>query len=214
MNQAALFESRLTPDQLELVRGLDTAVRIQAFLDEAVYPSESFNRSPLRVIQERRAHCLDGGLLGALLLQRLGYPAVIIDLLPEPERDDDHILALFWVDGCVGAVAKSNYSGLRYREPVYRSIRELVMSYFEDCYNSLGERTLRAYARPVRLSRFERWNWAVEDAAADRIEAHLKKLKTIPLITPAQAARLNRLDELSYQAGRLGANPDGLFKVE
>lgn len=214
MNQVALFEASLSPDQLELVRGLDTPARIQAFLDETVYPSESFNRSPLRVVRERRAHCLDGGLLGALLLERLGFPAVIIDLLPEPKRDDDHILALFWVEGCVGAVAKSNYSGLRYREPVYRSIRELVMSYFEDCYNSLGERTLRAYSRPVRLSRFARWDWAVKDAAADRIEEHLKKLPTIPLITPAQAARLNRLDPLSYQAGRLGVNPDGLFKVE
>ena len=96
------------------------------YLDSLPYIGEDLNRPPLRVMQDRQCHCLDGGFLAALALRRLGHPPLVIDLVPEPGTDDDHVLALYRVDGCWGAVAKSNYTALRYREPVYRSLRTRV----------------------------------------------------------------------------------------
>jgi hypothetical protein len=204
--------SRLTSEQREALESLRTPVLIQAYLDDTPYSPENANRSPLRVMQDRLAHCLDGGLFAAMALRRLGFPPLIVDLLPEPGRDDDHVLAIFKIDGCYGALAKSNYVGLRYREPVFRSLRELVMSYFEVFFNTEAEKTLRSYTRPIYLAAYDRMDWLWNDAAADAVEASLKTLKTIPLVTPRQVARLEKVDPLSQKAGLLVANPAGLYK--
>lgn len=198
--------------ELALLSSLETPRLIQDYLDELPYAGESFNRSPRRVIREGRAHCLDGGLLAALALCRLGFPPLIVDLLPEPGRDDDHILAIFRQNGCYGAVAKSNYAGLRYREPVYRTLRELAMSYFEDFFNLQGEKTLRAYTRPLNLHRFDSLGWPWNDAAADAIEQHLKSYQRIPLLTSQQIVFLTLVDRRSYQAGTLGTDPKGVYQ--
>jgi hypothetical protein len=214
MRPANRLTSRLSAEEQALLNSLDSPARIQAFLDETVYPGESFNRAAPRVLRERRAHCLDGGLFAAMALRRLGYPAQIVDLLPEPGRDDDHVLAIYTLDGCLGALAKSNFTGLRSRQPVYRGLRELVMSYFEAFYNSAGERTLRGYTRPLRLAAFDRLHWETEDAGVDAIEAHLKTLAVIPVLSPAQAGRLPPVDPLTFRAGMLAVNPEGLYKPE
>lgn len=109
---------------------LSNPSRIQAFLDELAYSTEPIYRCPLRVLRERTAHCFDGALFAAAALRCLGYPPLIVDLLPNG-RDDDHLLALYRVDGHWGAVAKSNFVGLRFREPIHRTLRELALSYFE-----------------------------------------------------------------------------------
>ena len=202
----------LTSEQRTVLESLHTPARIQAYLDDTPYSPESINRSPVRVMQDRLAHCLDGGLFAAMALRRLGHPPLIVDLLPEPDRDDDHVLAIFKVAGCYGAVAKSNYVGLRFREPVYRSLRELVMSYFEVFYNTEAEKTLRAYTRPLNLKAYDRMNWPWNDSAADAVEEYLKTLQTIPLVTAEQAARLEAVDPLSFEAGTLATNPAGLYK--
>ena len=141
-----------TPAERTALDALHSPFAIQAFLDATPYSPEDRDRCPLNVIRDRVAHCLDGALFAAMALRRLGYPPLLIDLLPEPDIDDDHVLAIFKVNGCWGAVAKSNFVGLRYREPVYRTLRELVMSYFEPFYNVEGVRTLRGYTLPVNLS--------------------------------------------------------------
>ena len=126
------------PTELQAVaRVLKTPAAIQAFLDETPYSAENRYRCPLSVVRDRKAHCFDGAVFAAAMLRRLGHPPLIVDLLPN-ERDDDHMLALFRVDGLLGAVAKSNFSGLRYREPICRSLRELILSYFEDYFNAAG----------------------------------------------------------------------------
>ena len=117
------IETHLTPDLCDLLRGLDTPVKIQAFLDTCSYVAEYDNRCPARVLAERRAHCLDGGLFGAMALRRLGFPPLVVDIFPDPGMDDDHVLAIFKVAGRYGAVAKSNFVGLRYRDPVYLTLR-------------------------------------------------------------------------------------------
>jgi hypothetical protein len=212
MDAMQQFESRLTPLQKKTLDRLTSPVQIQAFLDATPYSPENQNRNPLRVMNERLAHCLDGGLFGALALRRLGYPPLIVDLQPDPGMDDDHVLALFQEQGCLGAVAKSNFAGLRYREPVYRTMRELVMSYFEDFFNVNGLRTLRYYTVTVDLGRYDTEGWMWDDRGCDVIEEVLKRLRKYRVISPEQAKALQQLDPLSYKSGTLGTNPDGLYK--
>ncbi len=192
--------------------GLTSPFKISQFLDTVQYPAGERNRSVINVLRERQAHCLDGGLFAAAMLNSLGYPPIIIDLLPEPGTDDDHVLAIFQQNGCWGCVAKSNFTGLRYRDPIYRSLRELVMSYFEVFFNVEGKKTLRGYTRPVRLARFDTWHWMTEDAGVDKIEKYLKTLKFTMLLYPAMIATLSDVDERSKQAGMLGINYEGLYK--
>lgn len=206
------FEDHLGPSLRAVWDSLDSPAAIQAFLDRIDYRGEERNRSVLNVLRERQAHCLDGGVFAAAALRRLGHPPLIVDLLPEPGTDDDHVLAIFQRHGCYGAVAKSNYSGLRYREPVYRTLRELVMSYFEPYFNVAGQRTLRGYSQPLDLATFDAMDWMVNDAAVDMVERRLPRLRRFSLLTPAMVADLVPVDQRSYQAGLLGANPDGLYR--
>ena len=145
-----VLDARLTAFEREQLAALDTPRKIQDFLDGVVYEPEYFNRSPLRVLRECRGHCLDGALFAAYTLSRLGDPPLVVDLMQEPGLDDDHVLAIFRRNGRLGALAKSNFTGLRYREPVYASVRELVMSYFEDYFNVNGVRTLPRLHRSDR----------------------------------------------------------------
>jgi hypothetical protein len=206
------FESRLSPVLLQIFLRLSTPMEIQAYLDELPYIAEELNRSPLRVMQDKQAHCLDGGILAALCLARIGFRPIIMDILPEPGTDDDHVLALYQYHGCWGCIAKSNYAFLRFREPVYRNLRELTMSYFESFTNTKKEKTLRAYTRPMDLSRFGNdWMWCEEGIA--RIEKGLYQRKSIPLIAPENAEFLSLSDDRFYKANTLGTNFDWAFGI-
>jgi len=205
------FERMLADTERGMISGLTSPARIQAFLDDIAYSTDDFYRCPLRVLRERIAHCFDGAVFAAAALRRLGYPPLILDLLSDG-RDDEHLLALFKVDGHWGAVAKSNFVGLRFREPVYRSLRELAMSYFEQYYNIEREKTLRGYTGPLNLNRFDRFDWMTKDEPLDRIARRTDEIRRINLLPPALADRLSPVDERSYQAGLAGANPRGLFK--
>ena len=136
---------------------------------------------------------------------------MIVDLLPN-DRDDDHLIALFKVRGHWGAVAKSNFSGLTFREPIHRTLRELVLTYFELFYNVQKEKTLRAYTVPLNLRTFDRLNWMGSDDRLDDIGIRLDEIRKIGLIDRSMARGLSPLDERSYNAGLLGANWDGLYK--
>jgi hypothetical protein len=163
-------------------------------------------------MRDHLAHCLDGGLFAAAALRRLGYPPLILDLQSNPGLDDDHVLAIYKIKAHYGAVAKSNFVGLRYREPIYRSLRELALSYFEDFYNLNGLKSLRFYTRPINLSVYDSLNWEWDDSRLTVIEKRLKDLKLTTLITPEMALGLLPVDPLSYQAGMLGTNLDGVYK--
>jgi hypothetical protein len=163
---------------------------------------------------ERQAHCLDGALFAAFALRRLGHPPVIVDLLPDPGTDDDHVLAIYRCGEGFGALAKSNFTGLRLREPVYRSLRELVMSYFDFYFNVDGIKTLRFYTPQVHLERLDHLGWRTSDAGVDAIEKHLYTLSKIPLLTPEMIAALNPADPLTYRAGTMVVNPAGLYKPQ
>jgi hypothetical protein len=206
------LEEMLDDRQRAIFTGLDSPVAIQAYLDTTVYSPEYDNRCPVSVLRDTQAHCLDGALFAAAALRRLGHPPLLVDMLPEPGTDDDHVLAIFRQNGLYGAVAKSNFAGLRYREPIYRNLRELVLSYFEWFFNLHGQKTLRAYTRPLDLSKYDQVEWMWSDRGADFIEKRLLKLKQIPLFSQATAANLNPVDPLTKQAGMLGVNEAGLYK--
>jgi hypothetical protein len=193
--------------ELALLSALRTPERVQRFLDERIgYNKEKGGatcRGPRRVLRDRLAHCLEGALFGAAALRVLGWEPLLLDL--EAVRDDDHVLAIFRQYGCWGAIAKSNYAGLRYREPVYRTLRELAMSYFEDYYNHQGERTLRAYSRPVNLRRFDRIHWMTAETDLWAVSDHLFAIPHRPLLPRSVIRRLNRLDRRSFAAGKTGA---------
>lgn len=208
------FLSNLDSSNKLLFQSLKSPYQIQEYLDSIPYIGEDLNRSPLRVMQDQQCHCLDGGLLAALALKEIGFRARIIDLVPEPGIDDDHVLAIFQVNGKFGAVAKSNFAGLRFREPLYRSLRELVMSYFEVFFNIDKVKTLRGYTRPLNLDHFDHYHWQYELSGVDQVVDKLYKLKMVPVITQNEIDKLNLLDDRSYQAGFLGTNVDELFKKD
>jgi hypothetical protein len=206
------FTAALSPAERKLIQGLTTPFAIQGFLDTVAYSTENRYRSPLTVVRDRVGHCYDGGVLGAALLRRLRHPPRVLVLLPN-QRDDEHMLALFKVREHWGAVAKSNFVTLRFREPVFRSVRELVMSYFEGYFNSAGEKTLRAYTAPLNLARFDPDDWETNDAALDRIAEALDRGRKYPVLTRAQVRGLARADARTVAAGLLGADEAGLFKL-
>jgi hypothetical protein len=160
--------------------------------------------SPRRVLRERTAHCLEGAIFAAVALRVLGFPPLLLDL--EAVQDTDHVIAVFRRRGHWGAIAKSNFSGLRYREPVYRSVRELVMSYFDDYINLRGDRTLRAYGGPVNLARFDRRRpgWMTSEADLWWIPEHLLAIPHTPLLRPSLARGLSRVDRRALTAGLVG----------
>jgi len=190
-----------TPAELRKLRSLKDPYGIQHLLDDMPYHLQDTAWSPRRVLRENTSHCYEGALFAAAALRANGYPPLIIDF--EAEHDTDHVLAIYRVNGCWGAVAKSNYTGCRYREPVYRSLRELALSYFEVYFNLRGERTLRSFSRPVNMRRFDHLHWMTTDKAVWFVAEYLLTISHTPLITPAQAKRLHRLDSRSFRAGCL-----------
>ena len=195
-------QGNFTPRELRSLRRLRDPHGIQRFLYDLPYHLADTAWSPRRVLCEKTAHCFEGAIFAAAALRANGYSPLIIDF--EAKRDTDHVLAVYQIDGCWGAIAKSNFTGLRYREPVYRSVRELALSYFDDYFNLLGERTLRRYSAPVNLKRFDHLEWMTTQKPIWFIAEYLTKIHHFPLITRSQIRRLHRVDELSLRAGLLG----------
>jgi hypothetical protein len=210
-NRAIVFNRAFTAEQRGVLNSLRTPAAIQDFLLALPYSAEERYRSPRAVLEDRVAHCFDGCLFAAAALRNIGYPPLIVELLPT-ERDDDHLVAVYKRRGAWGGVAKSNFAGLTYREPIYRNLRELAMSYFEQYYNVVREKTLRGYTVPLNLTAFDKVNWMGSDEHLDAIGVRLDRVRKVRLITPAQARQLSLLDERSYSAGLLGANEAGLYR--
>jgi hypothetical protein len=186
---------------------LTDPVRIQRFLDDDLAynlePSGDTCYSPRLALQKGVAHCMEGALVAAVALRLLGYPPLILDL--EAVRDSDHVLAVYRAKGLWGAVAKSDYSGLRSREPVYRTLRELAMSYFEHYFNPAGEKTLRAYSRPVNLARFDSMGWMTAERDVWEIPNHLCNIPHTRLLPRRIERNVARMDRRLFEAGCLGS---------
>lgn len=196
----------------QFFRQLNSPFIIQTYLDNLPYSDDSFYRSPRRVMQDGKAHCFDGALFAACALQFIGHRPLIVDIFAD--NDDDHLLAIYKVRNYWGAVAKSNFVGLRFREPVYRNLRELVLSYFESYYNLEKEKTMRGYTVPLDLSRFYHLQWMTSDQNLEQISDALDRIRHINILTPAMIKELKPVDERSYRAGMLGVNEAGLYRPD
>lgn len=191
-----------TPSELRKLRSLKTPHGIQRFLDDMPYHLADTAWSPRKVLSENTSHCFEGATFAAAALRVNGYPPLALDL--EAEHDTDHVIAIYRERGHWGAIAKSNYTGCRYREPVYRSLRELAISYFDVYFNLRAERTLRTFSRPVDLARFDRRNWMTTSEHLFFIAEYLFTIRHHRLLTPAMIRNLHRLDTRSFRAGCLG----------
>jgi hypothetical protein len=192
----------LAATDLRTLRGLNTPVKIQKFLDGLTYQYADTAWSPQRALRERKGHCLEGALLAAAALRVHGHPPLLMDL--EAVRDDDHVVALYRERGLWGGIAKSNYAGLRFRAPVYRTLRELALSYFEGYYNLRGERTLRAYSVAVNLARLDGKGWMTSEEDMWCVPELLIAARHYPLFPDKVARALPRLDRRSFAAGMHG----------
>lgn len=195
-------EGGFTRGELRSLRALRTPAGIQRFLDDLPYNLQYTARSPRKVLQDRTASCLEGGIFAAAALRVLGFPALIFDL--EADRDTDHVVAIFKIGKGWGAIAKSNFNGCRYREPVYRTLRELAMSYFNIYFNLRFERTLRRYSRPVNLARFDHRSWMTTEKPVWFIAEHLLEIPHLSLLTPAMEKSLTRVDPRTVKGEMVG----------
>jgi hypothetical protein len=191
-----------TPTELRQLRALKTPTGVQHFLDAIPYHLAGTAWSPRKVLNEGTAHCLEGATFAAAALRVLGFPPLILDL--EADQDTDHVLAVFKSRGHWGAVAKSNFAGCRYREPVYRTLRELALSYFSNYFNLRGERTLRRYSRPVNLVRFDHRQWMTSEKDIWFIAEYLCDISHQPLLRRGLEKHLTRVDRRTWESEMVG----------
>jgi len=212
MTALARLDRIWTAPELALLRTLDSPAAIQGFLDGVPYATDHRYRAPRQVMADRTAHCFDGAVFAALALQRLGLPPLLVDL--RAERDDDHVIAVYRVRGAFGAISKSNCAGLRFREPIYRGLRELVMSYFEFYFNTASEKSLRSYSAPFSLAGARASDWTHDPKALAVIARRLDRVRHLALLSRSMVERLARVDPRTYAAGMLGADEAGLYRPD
>ena len=191
-----------TPAETRTLRALKTPWGVQKFIAAMPYHIATTAWSPRRVLRERTAHCLEAAIFGAAALRAIGHPPLLVDL--EAVNDTDHVIAVFREHGLWGAVAKSNYAFLEYREPIHRTLRELAISYFPAYFNLRGDRTLRTFSRPVDLRRFDHREWMTSEKDVWFIPEYLLTISHTPFVPATVAKRLHRMGARDFKAGLFG----------
>ncbi len=195
----------LTKEELKFLRTLNTPAKIQNFLDSLPFNYEHEGEglmSPRRVLKAGTAHCFEGALLAAAVLWLQGQTPLLMDFKTVP-TDEEHVVTLFKKSGCWGAISKTNHAVLRYRDAIYKTPRELALSYFNEYFDfKTGAKTLRAYSAPFDLSKLgSSWITASEDLW------HLdKKLDHSPhfkILTPSQIKQLKPVNKVEIEAGKI-----------
>ena len=200
-----------TQKEIALIKKLNTPALVQDFLNSLHFNFEEPARrggdgiqtlkSPIRVLREGNAHCTEGAVLGAYILSTHGYKPLILHL-KTIKGDFDHVVALFKEGEYWGALSKTNHAVLRYREPVYRNVRELVMSYFHEYFLDSGVKTLREFSRPLNLNIFEK-NWYLEEGDLWGIDEELDKIKHYKIVPENIIKKLRKADKVEIEAGKI-----------
>ncbi len=194
-----------TEAEIKIFRRLNTPQKIQNYLNKLAINFESDGdtcMSPRLVLKTKKAHCLEGALFAACALSFHGYKPLILDLRPE-KPDEAHVLAVFKERGHFGAITKTNHAVLRFRDPIYKTIRELVMSYFHEYFLDNGKKMLRDYSLPVDLSRFNKHHWQTDEKGLFYISKYLDKVKHYDILTKHQIKTLRLADPIEIRAGKL-----------
>lgn len=195
----------LTCSEAAVFARLRTPRKIQDFLETIPVNFETGGDtciSPRRVLREKKAHCMEGALFAAAALWYHGERPLILDL-KSAERDVDHVVALFRREEHWGAISKTNHAVLRYREPVYRTIRELALSYFHEYFLDDGVKTMRSYSKPFDLSRFANRGWVTAEEDVLYLPDLLDSSPHISVLTSAMRTGLRRADKIEIEAGKL-----------
>lgn len=192
--------------EYKILKKLNTPAKVQDFLNQLSFnfePDGDTSYSPMMVLQKGTCHCAEGAVLAALALRVHGHEPLLLDLTSILD-DFDHVVTLFKKDGCWGAISKTNHAVLRYREPVYRTVRELVMSYFHEYFlNSNGKKTLRSFAGPINLKRFDKCDWMTTVESIEYIPEYLADVKHSQILTRKQIAGLRRAEPIEIEAGKI-----------
>lgn len=195
-----------SPVELRVLRALNTPRKAQDFLNALPQnhePEGDTCFSPRLALRHGRAHCMEGAMLAAAALRLAGHRPLILDLT-STDDDQDHVVALFRQHGCWGAISKTNHAVLRYREPVYRTIRELALSYFHEYFlQSNGKKTLRSYSKPVDLSRFDRRGWMTSEEEVWYVPEYLCDVAHTKILNRSQIATLRAAESIERKAGEI-----------
>lgn len=191
--------------ELEILKKLDKPKKIQDFLDNLEInfePKGDTCMSPRMVLNTNKAHCVEGAMLAALALRLHGHKPLLVDMTAN-NKDFDHVVAVFKKDGYWGAISKTNHGVLRYRDPIYKTIRELVLSYFNEYFLDSGKKTLRSYSNPVDLSMFDKKNWMTSEKDVWCVPEYLSKVRHFPIVSRSQIAYLRKADPIEVELGRI-----------
>ena len=199
------IKDRFTPAEKRLFKSLNSPAKIQDFLETLKINFEERGEtcmSPRRVMETKKAHCMEGAMFAAAALEFQGHPPLVMDLRAV-KHDFDHVVAPFKLRGHWGAISKTNHAVLRYREPVYNTLRELALSYFHEYFMDDGKKTLREYSKPMNLKRFDRLNWRTVAEDLWDIPDALDEARHFRIVSPAQVKQLRQADVLEIAAGKL-----------
>lgn len=195
----------ISPIEYKILKKLNSPIKIQDFLDKMSInfePNGDTCMSPMSVIKENTCHCIEGAVLAALAMRIHGQPPLLLDLTAN-KNDFDHVVAIFKRHGKWGAISKTNHVALRYREPIYNSIRELVMSYFHEYVDDLGRKNLRSYSLPVNLKRFDKLGWVNTKEEVFYIPEYLVEVKHFPILDKKQIRGLRKADPFEIKVGQI-----------
>lgn len=199
-------EPGYTAAEKKFFKKLDSPKKIQDFLELLQInfePDGDTMHSPRIVLREGKAHCMEGAMLAAAALEFHGHPPLLLDLRSKKPGDVDHVVAVFKQFGCFGAISKTNHAVLRYREPIYRTLRELALSYFHEYFLNNGKKTLREYSDLFDLNYFNKLHWRTTDEGLYEIAHHLDRTKHYKMLSALQVKNLRKADTIEIQAGKL-----------
>lgn len=195
----------LSEREFSILKRLSTPRAIQDYLNAIPINHEIGGQTILsvrEVLRQRRAHCIEGAFFAACVLWVHGDPPLVMHLDCDMS-DFPHVVALFRRGGHWGAISKTNGTPLRYRDPIYRSLRELVMSYFHEYYNKRGYKTLRSYSGSFDMRRIEPELWVTSEKSCWAAHDRLANARHYPIISTRQARLLSRRDPFERRAAKL-----------
>lgn len=192
--------SYLTDKEFAVLAKLNTPQKVQDFISHIPQNFEKNGESCMSVrgvLKTNRAHCIEGALLAALAFAVHGQKPLLMDLTAN-DNDEDHVIALFKQDGYWGAISKGNHAYVRYRDPIYKTVRELALSYFHEYYNMKGDKTLRSYSGPYNLSKYKKEEWIIGEDSW-KIAEDLCEIKHYPFVTKKQEKILRKVDPIQIK---------------
>lgn len=199
-------KSEYSKSEIKLFKKLDSPKKIQDFLNTLKFNFEKNGEtcmSPRFVLKTKKAHCMEGAMLAAAILEFHGHKPLVMDLRSVKPHDDDHVVAVFKQFGCYGAISKTNHAVLRYREPIYKTLRELALSYFHEYFLNNGKKTLREYSLALDLNYFNKLGWRISSEDLFDIPHYLDSIRHFKILSSVQIKNLRKADKIEIKTGKI-----------